>query len=215
MTRSTGRCGWAVALVIVVALAGGGCGSVSGGAGKVGAPSRPTVLRMAGSAGSLDLYPSVQAFVDAVRRRSGGRLRIDMINNYGSHAVNAEPRIVRAVAAHRVDLGYVRTGVFDLLGVRSLQALSAPLLIPSSSVEQQVVAGDLGRTMLAGVAGAGVAGVALLPDQMRRPIGVVRPLRGPGDYRGLTFAAYPSRVTEARMGHVADTRAAGRAGRWL
>ena len=37
---------------------------------------------------------------------------------------------------------------------------------------------------------AGVSGIALLGDQMRRPFATRGPLRGPADYRGLRVASY-------------------------
>jgi TRAP-type C4-dicarboxylate transport system substrate-binding protein len=105
----------------------------------------------------------------------------------------------RAVAAHDADLGYVHAGVLDTFGVTSLQALSAPMLMRSYAVEREVLNSDMAPVMLAGVERAGVKGLALLGDEMRRPFGAGGALRGPADYRGVTVAAYPSNVTDAAL----------------
>ena len=193
MTRSLlalalGSCAWLVA-----------CGSSGSATDKVG-PSRDTaVLRLASISGSLQTYPAVALFTDALERRSGGRMKVKLVNRYGDYAENAEQQLVLGVAEHDVDLGYVHAGVFDTFGVTSLQALSAPMLMRSYAVERAVLSGDLGDAMLAGVEETGVVGLALLGDQMRRPFAVERPLLEPGDYRGLAVASYPSRITDAAL----------------
>ena len=106
---------------------------------------------------------------------------------------------MRAVAHHEADLGYVHTSVLDMFGVTTLQALSAPMLMRSYAVERQVLNSDMAAAMLAGAEKAGVKGIALFGDQMRRPFGARGPLHGPEDYRGVTVAAYPSKVTDAAL----------------
>lgn len=188
-----------LALGAIAAIGLAACGSSGHDAAKAGAPSGPTVLRLAGGGRGLSLFPTVQDFVNAVQRRSHGRVRIEVVGAYGADAPDAEQQVVRGVAARKVDLGYVRTGVFDFFGVKSLQALTAPMLITSYGVEAAVVRSDMPKRMLAGVDRAGVVGLAVLADQMRRPFGVARALLGPDDYRGVTVAAYPSRGTDAAL----------------
>jgi TRAP-type C4-dicarboxylate transport system substrate-binding protein len=122
-----------------------------------------------------------------------------VVQHYGDYAEDAQQRVVLAVAEDDADLAFVPTGVFDTFGVTSLQALSAPMLMHSYAVEQQVLTSDIAATMLAGVDRAGVAGIALLGDQMRRPFGVIGPLHGPDDYRGVTVATDPSRATDGAL----------------
>ena len=186
-------------LVALLCAALAGCGSSGSATDKVGPSRDTTVLRLANFADSLQLYPAVQDFAEAVARRSGQRLRIKVVERYGAYAEDAEQQVVLGVAENDVDLGYVHTGVFDTFGVTSLQALSAPMLMRSYAVEREVLASHMAAAMLAGVERAGVAGVALLGDQMRRPFGVHGPLHGPGDYRGTAIAAYPSRVTDGAL----------------
>src|SRR3954467_10771263 len=160
----------ALSLVAVLALTG--CGSSTGGAAKLGAPRGPTVLTLASAAGSMANYPAIREFTDAVQRRSGGRLTVRVETSYWGNADDAERQVVRGVAGHDVDLGYVHSGVFDTFGVTSLRALTAPLVITSYGLEARVVRSELPSAMLKGVRVAGVTGLAVLADQMRRPFGV-------------------------------------------
>jgi hypothetical protein len=55
-----------------------------------------------------------------------------------------------------------------------------------------VIESDIPAQMLQGLAKLGVTGLAVLSDGLRRPISVERPLLGPGDWSGITFATFRS-----------------------
>ena len=77
--------------------------------------------------------------------------------------------------------------VLDTLGVDALAAAAGTSsTIDSLEVEQRVLAGDLPKRMLPALAKLGVVGVALLPGDLRHPLGITRPLARPADFAGAT-----------------------------
>ena len=153
---------------------------------------------MASATGDPRLHPSVDYFVRRVEEVSGAQLRIQLVNRWGDFAPDAEQQIVRAVAGGQVDLGWAGTGVFDTIGVPSFQALTAPMLIDSYALENAVIQSGITDQMIESLENVGVVGLGVLPDGLRKPIGVARPILGPADWRGLAFGTMRSKgQTEA------------------
>jgi len=189
-----GKTGTLIALALTVATAG--CSALAG-SDKAGGPvGGPVVLRMASTASGLDDIPPVGEFVRRVDTLSGGTLRITMMNSRGDYAPSAEARLVRAVAAGTVDLSWAGSRVFDTVGMRSWQALSAPMLIDSYPLENAVLRSGMPGRMLAGLPKIGVAGLGVLGEQLRLPFRAHRPLLAPADWRGVSFGTYRSGVQE-------------------
>jgi TRAP-type C4-dicarboxylate transport system substrate-binding protein len=150
----------------------------------------------------------VGEWVQAVERLSEGEMRIEVRGGWRRGQVETDRGTLRDVRSGRVDLGHIAARAWDTLGVDSFRALDAPLLIDSLPLEEQVLAGPLGAAMLAGVEGAGVEPVALLPGALRRPVGVSRDLLGPDDYRGALIGLRPS-GTHAETLRVLGARVTG------
>src|SRR5690349_12058624 len=180
--------------LIVAALAFAGCGG--GGDRAGGSGSEPaTVLTMAnGNDDSRHLEP----FVRAVERVSGGALKIRMANSWRDGRADFEAALIRDVAAGKADLGWAGTRAFDDVGVSSLDALHAPLLIDSYALERDVLSDPLAERLLSGVEGAGVVGVGILPGPLRKPFGPGRLLRRQ-DYAGATLAIQRSKVADETL----------------
>ena len=199
LTRSTRRRVTVVALgVIAVVLTTLGCGGSS--ATKAGKTSDPVVLRLANGYTDLSYEPAVAYFVQRVHDLSGGALKVDAVGDWGiSDRPSFEQRIVKDVASGEADLGWVGTRIFDTLGVRSFQALTAPMLIDSYPLEQAVIDSGIPAEMLESLDQLDVTGLAVLADGLRKPIAVKQPLLGPADWRGVTFAAFRSRGQAAAI----------------
>jgi TRAP-type C4-dicarboxylate transport system substrate-binding protein len=103
-----------------------------------------------------------------------------------------EQQVVRAVGDGRADLGWTGTRIFDTLGVRGFDALTAPMLIDSYALERAVIESDLPARMLPGLKPLGVTGLAVLGGGLRKPIAVGRPLLGPSDWHGRRFGVFRS-----------------------
>ena len=182
----------AMALAVLAAVAAGGCSGGGAGGDKAGGTGAPVVLRMANTAGDLDAVPLIGDFVSQVKERSGDNLRIQVVNRWGGDGADAEQRIVRDVAAGKVDLGWAGARVFDTLGVTSFQALQAPMLIDSYALEHAVSTSDIPAQMMDGLSKVGVTGVGTLADGLRKPIAVKQPMLGVADWHGMTFGTFRS-----------------------
>lgn len=161
---------------------------------KAGGDAAPVTLRMANPNGGLEYTPAVQDFVTRLEKNSNGALRVHMTDKWGNFQADAERRVVEAVASGKVDLAWVGSRVFDTMGVRSFQALNAPLLVDSYALQRKVVASDVPAAMMKGLDKLKVTGLAVLGGGLRKPIGVTSPVQGPADWRGRNFQTFPSQV---------------------
>jgi len=187
---------------LAIALTAGGCGGTSS-SDKAGSERsvKPVVLTMANGNGvSVELEP----FAAAVARLSGGTLRIKFQNGWRKGTPDHETVLIGDVRAGKAELGWAGTRAFDSVGVRSLEALHAPLLIDSYGLEQTVLESPLVGEMLEGLEPLGLVGLGILPGPMRKPLGVERLVR-PEDYRGRTLAIGQSRVAEDTLRAVGAT----------
>ena len=181
-----------VALAVVAAVVAGGCTGDGAGGDKAGGAGEPVVLRMANTAGDLEVVPLIKDFVAQVKKRSTGNVRIEVVHRWGDFAADAEQQVVRDVAAGKVDLGWAGTRAFDTMGISSFQALQTPMLIDSYALEQAVVASDIPGQMMEGLDEVGVRGLGILANGLRKPIAVKQPLLGVADWRGMTVGTYRS-----------------------
>jgi TRAP-type C4-dicarboxylate transport system substrate-binding protein len=172
-----------------------GCGA-SANKATGGRASKPVVLTLANpNAGDAD----VGEWMKAVERLSHGMVRIELRGDWRVDEAQADRGTFRDLRAGRVDLAKIPARAWDTLGVKSFQALQAPLLVDSLELERRIVTGRVGAEMLAGVRGAGVEPVGVLPGPLRWPLGVSRDLLGPGDYRGSRIGSRPSAVAAATV----------------
>ena len=75
-----------------------------------------------------------------------------------------------------------------MVGVKSLQPYVAPFAVDSYALQREVLHSGLPERMLGGVERLDLVGIALLPGELRKPVGVSRPLVEPADYRGARIA---------------------------
>ena len=189
-------------LVVVVSIVASSCAG-SGAGDKAGGSGDPVVLRMATVNGDLNFTPQIKNFVDRVGELSEGNIRIEIAYEVGSFAADAETAVVRGVAGSSFDLGFVGTHVFESMGVDSLRALTAPMLIDSYALEDAVIDSGITDQMMQGLDDAGVTGLAILGGALRKPVTVKRPLLGPADWSGITFGVPKSEGQERAIGELA------------
>jgi TRAP-type C4-dicarboxylate transport system substrate-binding protein len=175
--------------LVTLALAAFSTGCVGGpsNGSKAGGSGEAVVLRMADAYASLDYEPAIAYYVQRVAELSGNRVRIAVTHRWGNFEPDLEQRVVRDTASGVVDLGWSGSRVFDTLGVRSFQALTAPMLIDNYVLQNAVIDSDLPAQMLRDLGRVGVTGLGVFADGLRKPVGVQYPLLGPADYRGITF----------------------------
>jgi TRAP-type C4-dicarboxylate transport system substrate-binding protein len=193
MNRTTNRTRLAtLILAATAALAVAACSGGDAGEDKAGGSGAPVVLRLANTNGQLDFTPAVVDFVDRVEELSGGDLRIEAVDEWGDFASDAEQQVVKDVSGGEIDLGWVGTRVFDTLDVKSFQALTAPMLVDSYALENAVIESGITGQMMQELDDLGVAGLGVLPDGLRKPIGVTGPILGPADWQRITFGTLRS-----------------------
>ena len=188
--------------VLCVAAAALAClvaGCAAPGGSKAGGAAAPVVLRIATVNSGLGYTPQIVDFADRVRQLSGGNVRLDHVPRVGNFTPAAEQQVVHGVANGTFALGFVGTRIFDTLGVRSFQALSAPMLIDSYPLEQAVIGSSIPRQMLAALGRLRVTGLAVLADGLHKPDAVTRPLLSLRDWAGITFATFESGAQDAAI----------------
>ena len=171
---------------VAAATLAGGC-SLGGDSDRAGGERRPDPAALM-LANHEDLTLDLQEFALAVQRLSQGSLRIEFKNRWRESEVDYEPRTIEDVRDGKTDLAKVSARAFDVVGVNSLQPLVAPFAVDSYALQREVLLGGMTPRMLAGVERLDLVGIALLPGELRRPLGASRPLVGASDYRGATIA---------------------------
>lgn len=185
------------AAVLVAAVAvglsacqGGGTVDKSGG--------ETTVLRLA----SIDDINNngqsygPQAFVDGLAAVSGGRLKVEVLQNYGGNTTDSESGLVKAIAAGDVDGGWPSTRAFARAGLPGLEVVEAPMTVTSYAAQKELATSAVAGTLLSRLEGTGVRGLGLAVGPLRRPFAAEAPLLGPDDWTGASFRAFNSPVQE-------------------
>ena len=109
-----------------------------------------------------------------------------MRDGWRGDEVDYEKDTIADVRAGKVDLAVIPARAYDTLGVRSFQALLAPLLIDSYALQRRLLAGELPDRMLPGLDPLGVVGIAVLPGGLEKVLSISRPLLAPADYQAAT-----------------------------
>lgn len=185
----------ATALVAATVLCG--CAGALSAGDKAGG-SRPghVVLRFPVTGSNVNDAPPVAYFLRRIAELSHGDIQIKLVNEFGGYGPAAEVQTVGAVASGTFDLASVGSRVFDSMGVPSFRALSAPMLIDSTQLEEAVLSSVIPDRMLAGLRRLNVTGVGVLGDALRLPISVRHPLLSPGQWQHVSFGTYRSSIQE-------------------
>ena len=182
-----------VAAVTLCLLTSGCSGSVDKAGGAVPEPTR--TLKLLNPRSNVEVEP----FLDEVAKLSAGVLVVEPGEQFEAGSPDSEVNAIKAVQAGNSDLAVVPVRAFGLVGLRSFDALIAPMEIDSMSLQQQVLSSDLAADMVSGVEGLGLKGVGMLPGPMRLPAGITRPLLAPKDFSGARIAVSASAVAERSL----------------
>jgi TRAP-type C4-dicarboxylate transport system substrate-binding protein len=175
-----------------------GCFGGSAAANKAGGAGGPVTLRVAtDDPADRPGSDALEELAKRVRELSHGTVRMTIQLNAGGDGRDWDQKVARKVIAGRADLGLVPARAWDTEGVTTLRALSAPFLITSDELLDDVVRSDLAGDLMSGLATTGVRGLALFPEGMRHPFGYEAPLLGPDDYRGAAIRTPTSATTAA------------------
>jgi len=200
------------AVLAAVALATG-CNSDSG-ESKAGNESKakPVELVLANHEGGSE---NVATWAEAVERLSEGSIRIRVSNNWRQGESNYEEAILNEVRQGDVPLASVMSRALDVVGVTSFQPLAAPLLIDNAELQRRVLKSELASQALAGTEKIGMIGLALMPGELRRPVGLTRALAAPEDYRGARVYTREGKVAAATLDVLGAQPAHGGTDNWF
>ena len=137
-------------------------------------------------------------FAGEVERLSDGALRIRIVEA-GHAGPDFEAATIRDVRGGRADLAFAGSRAWDEFGVKSIRALSAPLLIDSYRLQERVLASDLVDPMLEELRQLGLVGIGIEPGPIRRPLGIEQRLATAHGFRGLTIGTQQSRVADTTL----------------
>jgi TRAP-type C4-dicarboxylate transport system substrate-binding protein len=141
--------------------------------------------------------PAASEFASAVGRLSHGSIRIDVKYGRRFYDINYEQGTIVDIQNAVFDLAVVGARAWDTAGLKSFNALVAPFLVDSCALQKRVLESSLPERMLEGVELLGLVGIAVVPGELRRPLGLSRALVRPADYRGARVGIRPSGVAEA------------------
>jgi TRAP-type C4-dicarboxylate transport system substrate-binding protein len=201
------------ACAVAALAAAAGCGD-SAGADKTGAPAATEQVELVLASHDIGLE-SVQAWADAVEQLSEGSISVRITDSWRADEADGDVGLLNDVKAGKVQLARVTARAFDEVGVTSFQPLVAPMLIDSAGLEREVYTGDIGRRSLQGTSEAGLVGLAVLPTELRRPLGKDEPLLGVDDYAGKRMYTREGRIPEAALKALGATPVHRATGDWL
>jgi TRAP-type C4-dicarboxylate transport system substrate-binding protein len=191
----------ALACTIIAAACSGTTADPANRGDKAGGPVPPTRLRL----GTPDesTQPGADAILEfsrQVEELSDGQLLIDPVwKAQGGEVRGWDQNVAVMVAKRELDMAMVPARAWDVLGVSSLNALHAPMLVDSEELVKQIVSGEMASEMLAGLDAAGVVGLALLPESLRHPFGFGEPLLSVEDFVGKAYRAARSDAVYATL----------------
>jgi TRAP-type C4-dicarboxylate transport system substrate-binding protein len=188
-SKPTGR--WAAAAATVALVAA--C-SATPSADKSGGDTVVLKLATIDRANNYRHSHGPQAFVDSLEKVSGGRIKVEVTEDYGQGAPDAESDLVQAIASGDIDGGWPSTRSFANAGITGLEAVEAPMTLTSYAAEKALVSGPVADELLGQLDGTGVVGLDLAVGPLRRPFAAEAPLLGPEDWAGATFRVYNSPV---------------------
>lgn len=182
------RCAVAV-FVAGLALAGCGGHDKAGGTPETGTATIEVAMRD-------DSPRHITAYADAVARVAEAPTRIEPRTHWHADEPNPEARAIADVRGGRVDFALVSARALDTVGVQSFAPMLAPFAIDSLETERRVLASRVADRALAGVEQIGVVGVAVLPGDLRHPLGLTRPLLRPSDFDGAFIGVRASMLAK-------------------
>ncbi len=184
MAIIVGACAGPAAPATEGTKAGPGVGPITLRIGTRDGPDRPVGAQIIEYARRVDLL-------------SSGSIRIEPVWNAVGDGASWDQRVARMVSKDAIDMGLIPTRAWDTEGVTTLRPLSAPFLITTDALLDEVVSSDLAGRMLAGLDQASVVGLGLFPEGFRHPFGFGEPLFGPADYAGETIRTPESALSNA------------------
>jgi TRAP-type C4-dicarboxylate transport system substrate-binding protein len=152
---------------------------------------------------------ALATFADEVTRSTGGQIVVDVTTQAVSEVSSQEEHtLVTKLKSGDFDLALVPTRAWGAEGVTAFHATLAPFLIDSDRLAAAVAQDPIADTMLGGLAGLQLQGLAMWPEDLRHPVSFGTPFLAPSAFKGVGIRALPSDVTTSLIaalgGHAVD-----------
>jgi len=147
----------------------------------------------------------VQPFVDEVTMLSEGALEVAFESGWHHDSATGEAEAIDAVRAGSTDFAVVPVRAWRDAGVRSFDALIAPMVVDSYALQDAVLQGGMVKEMLTGVDELGLTGIGILPGPMRKPAGIDRDLLTPNDYADAQIGISKGAVADRSLRELGAT----------
>lgn len=162
-------------------------------AGKAGGDAASVVAAMVTPDGqgrpSSDM---VTAFVQHAGQESGGRVRV--VPRWPESDAVSDQDVAELVMNGTAQLGVVPARAWDLEGVQTLESLQVPGLVVSEAAAAAVAKDTVSSELMSGLSDAGVLGLALIPESVRRIF-----VFAPGTPRTFTWTGSVIRSLRSHM----------------
>ncbi len=134
-------------------------------------------------------------FKEALESRSGGRIRVEV---YPNSTLYKDKEELEALQIGAVQMLAPSLSKFGPLGVRQFELFDLPYLFPDEAAFRRVADGDIGKQLFALLANREIRGLAFWSAGYH-VYSANRPIRLPGDLRGLKMRIASSKVLEANL----------------
>jgi TRAP-type C4-dicarboxylate transport system substrate-binding protein len=182
------------AMAVAMAMVLASCSQPSESVNKSGGDTVVLHLATIDSVNPNGQYFGSEEFVNALEDVSGGRLKVEVENDFGDREPDAESKLVEAIASGAIDGGAPSTRAFANAGIPGLEVVEAPMTITSFEAQKALVTGSVADELLGRLEGSGVVGLGLAVGPLRRPFAAEAPLLGPDDWEGARFRVFNSPI---------------------
>lgn len=138
---------------------------------------------------------AAELFKKLAEQRTGGKVKIDV---YPNSTLYKDKEELEALQMGAVQMLAPTLSKFGSLGIRDFEVFDLPFLFENRASVQRVTNGPLGREMLAVLEPKGIKGLAYW-DNGFKMMSANKPIRVPGDMRGLKVRIQGSKVIDEQM----------------
>ena len=138
---------------------------------------------------------AAEKFKQLAEKYTSGRVKVELYPNSQLYKDREE---MEALQLGAVQMLAPSVSKFGPLGVREFEVFDLPYLFPDAETVDRVTDGEIGKALFARLESRGIKGLAYWDNGFKQ-FSANRPLREPGDFRGLKMRIQSSKVLEAMM----------------
>jgi C4-dicarboxylate-binding protein DctP len=138
---------------------------------------------------------AAEKFKQLAEKYTSGRVKVELYPNSQLYKDREE---MEALQLGAVQMLAPSVSKFGPLGVREFEVFDLPYLFPDAETVDRVTDGEIGKALFAKIESRGIKGLAYWDNGFKQ-FSANRPLREPGDFRGLKIRIQSSKVLEAMV----------------